>query len=483
MSANTGQRLMMTGGTFALTWGILQHGGEGAIIAAVLASVVLSNADKIVDKFTGGSTSPQPADDDYPTEEEIAAYRSMIQAQQQRQGQLPPGTSAGDDEEYTDDESDLGALLGRDGASSDFQAKPQRMFTYSDLLATGYRPSLDKLFMARLEDGKHVFSTAKRLVHCALTGPTGKGKSNIMRMLMLELCASGAQVLLLNPHWTPYDSEADEDWTPFIPYLARDPGECAYYDPRTRMYPVIEECLHKAAIEILPARLKRRAQGKPVGKPIFIFLDELPAIMAGNPNTADYLSPILQQGRKVGIYLVGAACTFLLSAVGGDSGMRDQYCTVFYAGGDNQTLKALLDKKPSDVNERILGKGVVLFRNLDVLDATLAYVPFVDNEALYVLLGPSTRDQIAVDEDDTSEDTPITEEMRTDLAEIESTPYRNESLTDAELIEMGADAYRNGHTSISQLSAALDIKMNRARRLQQFIKTRVEKLQSEQGGK
>ena len=41
--------------------------------------------------------------------------------------------------------------------------------------------------------------------------------------LTSQLCKAGAQVLLLNPHYTRYDLDRQEDWTPFEPYLVSDP--------------------------------------------------------------------------------------------------------------------------------------------------------------------------------------------------------------------------------------------------------------------
>jgi hypothetical protein len=93
MGASTTQRVLLTGGTFAGTWAALGHGGLGGVIAAAVAFGVLENADAIMDKL-GGKFSPRGShDDDYPTEEEIAAYRRL-------KAELPTGEETVEAEDW-----------------------------------------------------------------------------------------------------------------------------------------------------------------------------------------------------------------------------------------------------------------------------------------------------------------------------------------------------------------------------------------------
>src|SRR5205814_1043038 len=71
-----------------------------------------------------------------------------------------------------------------------------------------FTPTIERVFLAHTLDGQNLFCHARDLCHVALAGPTGGGKSSIMRLLMLQLCRAGARVLLLNPHYTGYDIEA-----------------------------------------------------------------------------------------------------------------------------------------------------------------------------------------------------------------------------------------------------------------------------------
>ena len=259
-------------------------------------------------------------------------------------------------------------------------------FLFSSVLAK-HQPTLDKIYLGSTMDGTEVYCTAKDLCHVALTGPTGGGKSVLMRMLMAQLCKAGAQVLLLNPHYTRYDIEHDEDWTPFTPYLVYDPMECRKYD-------VIEYYLRYVAEKLLPKRLDKFAHSLPLGRPYFIVLDELPAIVRKIPNAAEYLGFILREGRKVGIFVISAAQDFLVKTIGSDGGgVRDCYRTAYYTGGDPTTAKVLLDMVPRDIPENELGQGIVMLRCATAPQAKKAIqarVPYVDNEALYRLLGPST---------------------------------------------------------------------------------------------
>lgn len=255
-------------------------------------------------------------------------------------------------------------------------------------MLTHFVPSLDRLFLAVLPDGTPVFCHAMDLCHVALAGATGGGKSNIMRLLLSQLCKARARVLLLNPHYTRYDIEHQEDWTPFEPYLVSDPMEC-------RRYETIAYYLKLAAEEILPRRLERYAHSQPVGKPYFIAVDELPAIVAEIKEAPAYLAKILREGRKVGMFLITAAQDFLVSTIapGGGGAVRDCYRTAYYVGGDSTTARILLDVPARLLPESELGKGQVMLRSgqvKHVKQATLVRVPYVDNQALYHLLGPST---------------------------------------------------------------------------------------------
>lgn len=301
-------------------------------------------------------------------------------------------------EDIYDDEDEMEDLSPRPGKqqrADDEIARPQRkrsgIFLFSDVLKD-FTPSLDKIYLGTLASGGHVFCRAKHLCHVALAGPTRGGKSSLMRMLLAQLCYAGASVLILNPHYSRYihadegDYE-DQDWTPFEPYLMYDPIEC-------RKYEVIEHYLRQAATELLPKRLEQFARSQPLGKPYFIALDELPAIIDAIPDVPKYMAKILREGAKVGIFLIVASHDFLVKTIspnGAGGAVRECYRTAFYAGGDATTAKILLDMPANKLPEDELGRGTIMLRNWQTCKkAALASAPLLDNRALYTLLGAST---------------------------------------------------------------------------------------------
>jgi len=252
-----------------------------------------------------------------------------------------------------------------------------------------FTPTLDRIYLASTTDGLDLFCAAEELCHVALAGSTGAGKSSIMRLLMAQLCNAGAHVLLLNPHYTKYDLKRGEDWTPFEPYLMYDPMQCRKYD-------VIEHYLKHAAEVLLPRRLEKYAHSLPVGKPYFLVLDELPSIVRHIKKAPEYIRELLEEGRKVGIFLICASQDFLVRTIAPDAGggsIRECYRTAYYVGGDATTARVLLDMEARKIPEDHLGKGPVMLRCAalpQVKQARLSRVPYVDNVSLYQLLGPST---------------------------------------------------------------------------------------------
>jgi hypothetical protein len=260
------------------------------------------------------------------------------------------------------------------------------LFLFSEVLST-FTPSMERIFLARTLSGVDLFCPARDLCHVALAGPTGEGKSSIMRLLMAQLVYAGATVLLLDPHYTGYDIEKQEDWTPFERHLHRPPTQC-------RDYKVIGQYLQHTAETLIPERLEKRANYQPTGTPTFLVIDELPSIIRKVRRAPEWMSTILEEGRKVGVYLISAAHNFLVKTISPDDGggsIRDCYRTAYYAGGDPTTAKVLLGMAPSELPEGELGKGRVMLRNTTASKrAQLVRVPYVDNAALYRLLGPST---------------------------------------------------------------------------------------------
>lgn len=290
------------------------------------------------------------------------------------------------------EEEDCYALGAEQGIPS--FALDSDIFTFSQLLASGFRPTMDKIFLGRLPDGTDITVAVRDLCHVALAGNTGGGKSSLMRLIMAQLCYLKVPTVLLNPHYMPYDHDADEDWTPFDHALSAPAAGCAEYD-------MIAKYLRWAAEVELPERIAlARSGGKP-RRACFFVLDELPAIVKHIKQAPEWIAAILREGRKYGLFLIVASQDFLAKTVSnkdGEGEVRKQYRTALYVGGGVTTAKVLLDvQDASDIPETQLGMGTIMLRCKTTKSAVLANVCYVDNESLYTLLGLSTFDFDAAD--------------------------------------------------------------------------------------
>lgn len=139
------------------------------------------------------------------------------------------------------------------------------------------------------------------------------------------------------------------------------------------------------------------------GSDIFLVIGEWPVVVEECPEAVDKVSRLLRQARQYGIHVVAEYQDALVKTIGGSSGTRANYGTVYFAGGDPTTARALL--RPPEgmkLNLNGLGKeGAVYLRSHSNAVIT-GRVPFFSNQALYMLLGfpedPVTDD--IVDEDD-----------------------------------------------------------------------------------
>jgi hypothetical protein len=289
---------------------VLAHLGPTGLLVGGLASYVAWKHGPELYEYVRGKlpSSPCPSE---PAEEPVLGARPEPGARHPGErgrslldralGRFPKEQATDEqDEDVSEEEAYLSLKEAReevmfelDGEDHLLRPSPSRgVFLFSSVLER-FHPTLDRIFLARTATGLDLFCTARDLCHVALAGTTNGGKSSILRMLVLQLCRIGVRVLLLNPHYTRYDLDMDEDWTPFEPYLVYPPMEC-------RKYEVIAHYLKSTAKDLIPKRLERRAHSQPVGKPYFIVIDELPSIVREIDAAPDYLRVILEEGRKVG---------------------------------------------------------------------------------------------------------------------------------------------------------------------------------------
>lgn len=247
----------------------------------------------------------------------------------------------------------------------------------TDLADIVFHPSKERILLGLAEGGELITVPAPALCHVALVGATGGGKSNLMRLLLPQLQAVGARVLLADPHFAPVDPESGEDWRAIAARL--------YTGPAVKPGEIGE--LLAFLTEELDRRIEMRRKGEKWGAPYFLAMDELPVIAETVPDAIEDLGRLLREGRKVGIYSVGASQSMLVKVIGGDSSAREAYRTAYYVGGDLRSASILLDIPQRDIDDGPLGAGVALLRSKATTPATLVRVPYASNAGVARILG------------------------------------------------------------------------------------------------
>ncbi len=246
------------------------------------------------------------------------------------------------------------------------------------VLGQGWQPTAQSILLGLGPGGTLLTVPAgDALCHITFAGPTGVGKTNLMRLFLTQLLAAGCEVALLDPHFTPHNPTTGEDWQPIAARLAG--GQGAVSDKAHIM-----DVLEGVARQELPARLDRWHRGQVPGPPRFYALEEAPALADYDKRFMEYVRPLLREGRKLGLYVIMASQDMLVSTLGTSSGVRSQFQTCYYGGGDPYSAKALLGFAPPNPP----GKGVVWLRSSVTQEPALVRVPLVSNESITRLLPP-----------------------------------------------------------------------------------------------
>ena len=268
------------------------------------------------------------------------------------------------------------------GAAPALADEPQRsallpgMTDFATILQAGFSPSKSAIFLGLGAGGEHITVPLHSLCHIALCGATGGGKSNLLRLIVPQLQAIGARVVLADPHYTPLDHENGDDWRAITSRLYKPPA----------VKPAEIDELLSWLVEELEHRLERRNAGDPVGAPLFLAFDELPVICDVVKDAPARMGKILREGRKVHLLTVGASQDFLVKTIGGSSAVRDCYRTAAYVGGDKLSAAALLDMPAREIDDGALSTGLALLRSAATSPARQVRVPLASNPAIEVLL-------------------------------------------------------------------------------------------------
>lgn len=231
-----------------------------------------------------------------------------------------------------------------------------------------------------IEEGQAITAPVRDLCHVGIAGATGGGKSTILRLLLAQLLASGASVVLADPHYADVDPKSGDDWRAIRSHLHMPPA-FRYRDIRDMLTWLVGE---------MERRLQMRRDGQAWANSLFLAFDEYPLIAQNIPEAADLVGRILREGRKVDVLAVGAFQDALVRSIGGDGAVRENYRTAYYTGGDQHTARVLMDIR-GRVDDSVLGHGAALLRSPATTPARRVQVPRLDNGDIVALLPASTQ--------------------------------------------------------------------------------------------
>ncbi len=241
-----------------------------------------------------------------------------------------------------------------------------------------FTPSPGGIFLGRAASGP-VLVPMSRLWHIALAGATGGGKTNILRLILAQLLHLGAVCYLCDIHYAPV--KRGVDWTPIAGRLAAPP---------VRDVATIAELVKWMARQELQARIDREFRGEAIGAPMYLAIEELPALVGERKDVIPDLAKLLRQGRQYDLCVIGAAQDILVSTLGTGGGVRECFRTGFYTGGDMTTARVLLDlQKGQSINEAGLGEAGRVYLKTVLSTMQEVRVPWADNEAVRWLLSGS----------------------------------------------------------------------------------------------
>lgn len=252
--------------------------------------------------------------------------------------------------------------------------------TLGQVQAGGWRPSVGEILLGLAPDGVRVtVPVGDLLCHVVTAGKTGSGKSNTLRLLLTQLAAVGAEYYICDPHFTPVNPTTGDDWRALA--AASQPHRALTSKAE------IVALVDGLAAEV-DTRLARWHTGAHPGPARFYLFEELPSLADTDKDFMKKLGRLLREGRKLGLFIITAAQDMLISTVGGSAGLRSQFATVYYGGGDPYTARALLAVKVAEP----AGKGVCWLRSVTDTEPRQVRVPLVTNADITALLGSAGRD-------------------------------------------------------------------------------------------
>ena len=264
-----------------------------------------------------------------------------------------------------------------------------------DLIEVAGRMTSGSTFLGRASDGTDITVDAeKQLCHGAFNAVTGRGKTIIVRGIETQLLAYGHEVIHADIKFALED-EKGNDYRP----LAKRIVEQGAISGTGLSHLLLQPESIKAMIEWLAGpeiarRLALYNQGLHTYSVLYLFLEELAYLMSIYPKLAPLIGRILVVGRSLGIKVFTAAQNFQAQNLSLNGGIKENFESAWFLGGDDKSGASLLDMQEKDLKALIrennihLGEGVTMFRNNTVApDATLMRVGMASNDFVYHMLG------------------------------------------------------------------------------------------------
>ena len=236
----------------------------------------------------------------------------------------------------------------------------------------------------------------KDLCHGALNAITGRGKTILVRGLETQLLAMGCEVVHADIKFSLSD-ESKNDYRPIARALLAEEqiNMNGMYLPHLLLREDhICHMLEWLAGPELQRRLAMYAQGDHSYGVFFLFLEELAYLITKYKELGKLIGTILVVGRSLGIKVMAVAQNFQVQNLKINSGMRENFESAWYLGGDMDSGASVLDLSEADLKMILsqhniqLGKGVSLFRNnMVAFDPVVLRTGMASNEFVYHFLG------------------------------------------------------------------------------------------------
>jgi len=254
-----------------------------------------------------------------------------------------------------------------------------------------------QIFLGKDYRGRYLYCDATdNLCHGALNAVTGRGKTILIRGLETQLLALGVEVVHADIKFSLID-EKGNDYRPIAQALMSQ-GEMNMSGLALPHLVVREDHICHLIQWLAGAELRRRlamyVQGNHTYKPFYLVLEELVYLIGKYKDLGRLIGEILVVGRSLGIKVIAVGQNFQVQNLKINSGMRENFESAWYLGGDMKSGAALLDWLEADLQQLLiehnirLGSGVNLFRNNKVApDAVLMRAGMASNSFVYHMLG------------------------------------------------------------------------------------------------